>query len=165
MRGKKKMLLFIFGIVLILAAAATAAWWYFAVAGGHGCNPPLPRATLTVGQASFDVEIATTLLEQSCGLSGRTGLADGNGMLFAFRSAGTQSFWMKDMNFPIDIVWIGGGKVVGFVENANPQAGAPIWKLKIYSSPPGVDKVLEIPAAAVARSGITIGDNVSGAGF
>lgn len=81
-------------------------------------------------------------------------------MLFPFGSGGIQNFWMKDMNFPIDIVWISEGKVAGFVRDAEPQPGAPLWKLTIYTSPDNVDQVLEVPAGTVAKDGLKMGDSV-----
>ena len=162
------MILFIIGIVLIAIAIATAVWWYFVMPGalfGRACNPPLPRETITVGATTFDVEMATTMAEQACGLSGREGLADNQGMIFLFGSGSTQTFWMKDMNFAIDMIWISDGRVVGFAQNAPPPApGTALWQLQLYSSPPDVDTVLEVAAGTVARDNIQIGDAVSGAG-
>ena len=37
---------------------------------------------------------------------------DGVGMLFVFNSPGQYSFWMKDMHFPLDMVWIDSDKIV-----------------------------------------------------
>jgi uncharacterized protein len=159
MRKRKKMILFITGIILIVVAVGVSVWWYTRVF--RGCNPPLPREMITVGKTSFNVEMATTMVEQSCGLSGRTGLADGDGMLFSFGSGSIQNFWMKDMNFAIDMIWISGDKVVGFAENAPaPAPNIKLWQLPIYTSPPGVDTVLEVPAGTVAKDNIQVGDVV-----
>lgn len=51
-------------------------------------------------------EIATTTQEQEKGLSGRTVIDNNYGMLFVFPQDGRYGFWMKDMNVPIDIVWL-----------------------------------------------------------
>ena len=71
---------------------------------------------------------------------------------------------MKDMNFPLDMIWIGPGangeEVLGFAENAEPQPGATLWGLTIYSSPDGTDKVLEVNAGTVARDSIKVDDAV-----
>jgi uncharacterized protein len=128
-------------------------------------NPPLPTEKLTIDNAVFDVEIASTMLEQSRGLSNRPSLGVNDGMLFVFGSPGVQTFWMKDMNFALDMIWISDGKVVGFAQNAPPPApGTQLWQLQLYSSPPNVDTVLEVDAGTVARDNIQIGDAVSGAG-
>ena len=82
-------------------------------------------------------------------------------MLFTFGSGSTQTFWMKDMTFALDMIWISSGRVVGFAQNVPPPAaGTQIWQLKLYSSPPNVDTVLEVNAGTVTRDNIQIGDSV-----
>jgi hypothetical protein len=155
------MILLIVGIILIVAAVAGGVWWYTRIL--HGCNPPLPRQTIQIGNTSFDVEMATTMIEQACGLSGREGLGDNQGMLFTFGSGSTQNFWMKDMTFALDMIWISGGKVAGFTQDVPPPPpNTMLWQLKIYPSPPNVDTVLEVNAGTVAKDGIQVGDAASG---
>jgi uncharacterized membrane protein (UPF0127 family) len=162
MAWRKKMILFFVGIALVAMALGASAWFFLKLPPG-GCNPPLPRKTIVIGSVSFDSEIASTITEQACGLSGRAILGEREGMFFAFDSGGTQNFWMKDMKFPIDMIWISGNKVAGFAENAlPPNAGDHLWNLKIYTSPSNVDKVLEVPAGTVAKNNIKVGDAVSG---
>ena len=128
----------------------------------YGENPPLPNETIEIKKTTFVVELATTAIEQTRGLSFRQNLEPNHGMLFLFGSGSVQNFWMKDMNFPIDMIWISGSRVVGFAENAAPQPGDPLWKLKIYSSPDRTDKVLEVPAGTVAKDAIAVGDVIQG---
>ncbi len=156
MGGKKKMEIFmIAGIVLIVAAGLAAYFLIFQKA-----NPPLKASELRIGSAVFNVEVASTSVERARGLSYRQSLGETSGMLFLFGQPAVQNFWMKDMQFPIDMIWIGGGKVVGITENAEPQPGVSLWKLKIYSSPDGINEVLEINAGAAKRNSIKIGDAV-----
>ena len=127
-----------------------------------GENPPLPSEDLSVDGANFTVEIASTMLQQSRGLSFRPSLGANNGMLFIFSTGALQTFWMKDMNFPLDMIWISGTTVVGFAQNVPaPAAGAQLWQLPIYSSPNGTDKVLEVNAGTVAKYNIRVGDTVT----
>jgi len=152
------MTLLVAGLILVALAIAGGTWWHVVMSRA---NPPLPEDQVTVGRATFTVEIASTTLEQMTGLSYRTSLADGHGMFFVFGAPAVQHFWMKDMNFAIDIIWIANDAVAGFAENAQPQPGDALWKLRIYSSPGGTDRVLEVPAGTVARDGIKVGDPVS----
>jgi uncharacterized membrane protein (UPF0127 family) len=123
-------------------------------------NPPLKSGEVSIGKNGFVVEMATTTIEEARGLSFRTSLAEGTGMLFTF-SPGIQNFWMKDMNFPIDIIWIGGDKVLGFAEDAKPEPGVSLLNLTIYTSPDGTDRVLEVNAGTVAKDNIKAGDPVT----
>ncbi len=131
-------------------------------ADNSGENPMLPGEELTVDGATFNVEIASTTLEQSRGLSFRTSLGEHDGMIFLFGSGGTQSFWMKDMNFALDMIWISGNTVAGFSQDVPaPAPGTRLWQLPIYRSPANVDKVLEVNAGTVAKYGIKAGDTVT----
>ena len=51
-------------------------------------------------------ELADTPAIRERGLSGRVSMNSNQGMLFVFDRPGVYGFWMKDMNFPLDMVWI-----------------------------------------------------------
>ncbi len=60
-----------------------------------------------IGDITHRVEIANTPEERAKGLSGRKVLSDRiDGMLFVFDETAFHQIWMKDMQFPIDIIWI-----------------------------------------------------------
>ena len=120
----------------------------------------LRRARVAVGGQTIYVEVADTPEEQARGLSFRNSIGSNDGMLFVFDSPGSYGFWMKDMNFSIDIVWISNDRVVGFEENVDPQIGAPIKNLKVYYPPEPVDRVLEIKAGGVRRLRVGVGDRI-----
>lgn len=156
------MTLLIIGILLIVIAVGVGTWSYFALFA-RSCNPPLPRQTITIASSTYDVEMATTIVEQMCGLSGRLGLDENEGMLFTFGSSSIRTFWMKDMTFPLDMIWISGNQVAGFSQNVPPPASSTmLWQLKLYSSPSSVDKVLEVNSGTVERDNIQVGDIVGG---
>lgn len=114
-------------------------------------------ARITVGGAEFAVEVADTAYTRMQGLSGREELPEGRGMLFLFNPPERAGFWMKDMKFPIDIVWISGGRVVGVEESVSPDDNP---SRTVYYPPAPVDRVLEIPAGSAATAGITAGSVV-----
>ena len=124
---------------------------------------PVPGVDqLSIDGAMFNVEVATTSVEQSRGLSYRTSLGKNDGMLFLFGSSSVQTFWMKDMNFPLDMIWISGNTVAGFAANVPaPLPGVALWSLPLYTSPDNVDKVLEVNAGVVAKYNIKVGDAVN----
>lgn len=59
-----------------------------------------------INEKRIRVEVADTMLKQAKGLSGREYLSRDEGMLFVYRKPGFYSFWMRDMKFPLDIIWI-----------------------------------------------------------
>ena len=110
-----------------------------------------------MGGHDFSVEIADTVAFRARGLSGHAPLLENEGMLFVFRGTTSGPFWMKDMLFPIDIIWIRDGIVVGVTENALPmgQTG-----FRLYPPPMAVDRVLEVNAHTVKRLHVIRGDEV-----
>ncbi len=149
---KTVVIIFILAILVILLALAAL---YLRPLGNS-----TPKKILSVGSQTFDVEIADSTSSRTQGLSGRDSLGEKEGLLFIFPSAGNYGFWMKDMNFPIDIVWLNGGRVAGFSENLQPEPGKSVFALPIYYPPANVDMVLEINAGAVAKYGLQAGDTV-----
>ena len=111
-----------------------------------------------VGSAEFRVELAITPEQQIQGLSLRPSLATGAGMLFIYRQQSRYSFWMKDMQFPLDIVWIGPGcKVVDVTLNAKPEPDLEPHQLARYLPEVPAQYVLEINAGEAGASGIEAG--------
>ncbi len=69
----------------------------------------------------FNVQIAETKKEMKIGLSNRSSLNSDSGMLFVFDAENIPYFWMKDMQFPLDIIWINQNmKIVGIEKNLQP---------------------------------------------
>jgi hypothetical protein len=102
-------------------------------------------------------ELAVTGEQLAQGLSGRDKLAEGRGMLFIYDGYYIPSFWMKNMKFPIDIIWIKDNIVAGAAKNLPPEGEQP---QQTYEPLTFVNYVLEVPAGYVDRYGIKIGDRV-----
>lgn len=115
-------------------------------------DPPAPASapTLTIGDTTLLVEISDDAQKRAQGLSGRTSLQSNTGMLFLFEEAFLASFWMKDMNFALDFLWIRDGVVVDITENVPAPTGD---DLPTYSPNQPVDMVLEVNAGWVAAHG------------
>ncbi len=120
----------------------------------------LPTKTIKVNDRSVDVEVADTDDSRKLGLSGRDKLDEGKGLLFDFTNTDFKrpGFWMKDMNFSIDIIWIKDGKVID-IKNDAPLP--PDDNLPVYYPPSEVSHVLEVPAGWSAKNNITAGSTVS----
>lgn len=112
--------------------------------------------------AQVAVELARTKAEQVQGLSDRTELAWGRGMLFQYPTASFQRFWMRRMHFAIDIVWIRDDRIVRIHHRVPPPPdGTPDSKLPTYGSGELVDAVLEVPAGYAEANGWRRGDTVT----
>ena len=107
---------------------------------------------LIIGGKNIVVEIADTDATRAQGLSGRPSLETSHGLMFIFDKPGIYGFWMKDMYFPIDIIWIGkDGKVAGIERSINPDTYP-----RVFYPPMSIRSVLEVNV----NSGIDIGDKV-----
>lgn len=115
---------------------------------------------IKIGDAKIIAEVAHTEAERERGLGGVSVLREREGMYFIFDEPVFPAFWMKDMKIPIDIVWISGGRVIGFEENVDPQIGVSELKLKLYKPKDFVNNVLELRAGAVKDLHINKGDEV-----
>ena len=71
---------------------------------------------ITQKGVKIPVEVSDTPAKRQQGLSDRPRLKPGWGMLFVFERSGRHDFWMKDMNFPIDILWLRNSRVVYVAE-------------------------------------------------
>ncbi len=77
--------------------------------------------TVTIGSQKITAEVADTTQARTKGLSGRPCIGQNEGMLFVFNQPGFYQFWMKDMKFPIDIIWITTNhRVIGLKSKAQP---------------------------------------------
>jgi uncharacterized protein len=115
-----------------------------------------------IGAGTFTLEIADTETLREQGLSDRNTMASDHGMLFVFSSPGIQTFWMKDMHFPLDFVWIREGKIIDLTENVPaPEPGQPLGSLPVYNPKEPVDQVIELNAGSIRRFAIHMGDTVS----
>ncbi|MEX0672470.1 MAG: DUF192 domain-containing protein [Candidatus Paceibacterota bacterium] len=103
-----------------------------------------------------DVDVAQEPSERAQGLSGRTELLDGTGMLFVFEQPDRHSFWMKEMNFSIDMLWFSEDKrVVHIVKNASPES----FPESFRPDEPAL-YVLEVPAGFSQEQGVEAGDSM-----
>jgi uncharacterized protein len=138
-------------IAVALTALALAAC-------GSSSAEKASTVSVRVGGAALQADVAETAAAREHGLSGRARLPEGRGMLFVYHDHAERSYWMKGMRFPIDIVWIDRGKVIGIERDAPvPQGG----DFPLYSSRGPADRVLEVPAGWTARHGVDRGARVA----
>jgi len=102
-------------------------------------------------------EVAKTPQQRVQGLSNKAGLGENEGLLFIFNQRVTPVFWMKEMLFSIDIIWIDGNEIMGFSENL-PIPADTNGEIKRVQSKNYIDRVLEVNAGFVAQNGLKIGD-------
>lgn len=101
---RKRVLLYIVGVAAALFAVLAPTLFY---------QPA--TASLRAGGKTINLQIAATEAAQEQGLGGRRSMSDNQGMLFTFDQPNRQCFWMKDMRFPLDIIWLNSAKQVVYL--------------------------------------------------
>lgn len=113
--------------------------------------------TLTINGQQIIVEMAKTKEQQIKGLANRNNLPVNQGMLFVFLEKQSPFFWMKDMKFPIDIIWLDNSKIVKIDKNI-PTISAEILNPQYYQPPMPINYVLEVNANFTSINNIKVGD-------
>jgi uncharacterized protein len=117
------------------------------------------KAKVTVKGFELNADVPITSELMAKGLAVKNQLKENEAMLFIFEESAQHSFWMKDMKFPIDIIWLGSdGKVVHIEQNLQPCVSVFICP----SYTPNTDSlyVLETAAGLTQRHNISVGTNI-----
>jgi hypothetical protein len=113
------------------------------------------KHNITIDNIPLTVEIADDGEKIATGLMFREGLRDDQGMLFIFEEERNYQFWMMNMKFNLDMIWLdGNGKVVYIVENAEPCIDAAHTSLCTYNPNAPAKYVLEVNSGFVKKHGI-----------
>ncbi|MCR4275020.1 MAG: DUF192 domain-containing protein [Candidatus Campbellbacteria bacterium] len=79
-------------------------------------------ATVSIDDKTLAFEVVDTPELRTQGLSGRKSLLPNTGMLFVFDTSDVYGFWMKDMFFSLDIIWLDNNfTVVHLEQNVSPE--------------------------------------------
>jgi uncharacterized membrane protein (UPF0127 family) len=147
---------------LILVAFFFVGMYGYRCLSEKVCDIPLVERfirsdnTIVTPKGKLTVEVADTKSSRELGLSGRPSMGKEEGMLFVFDVPGRYGFWMKDMLFPLDIVWINqNGFVVEVERNAKPESYP-----KTYMNASPASYVLELNSGIAEEQGIFIGSKV-----
>jgi len=112
--------------------------------------------SIIVGKSKIPVYLADTEEKRIKGLGGRTSIPRNYGMFFIFDYVDYQNIWMKDMLFPIDIIWIdGNSKIVHIEKNVSPDTYP-----KIFTAPVKARYVLELNAGMSELYDLKIGKKI-----
>jgi uncharacterized membrane protein (UPF0127 family) len=131
-------------ITLAIIMGSTWLWWQMTV----------DESTLRLNGASYHVSVMRTETELEQGLSGTNSLGKDQAMVFVFPRDDKWGMWMKDMKYPIDMVWLNNDKqVVYTVKNAQPASYPNTFKPSTISR-----YVIELPSGTIDQTGIKIGD-------
>jgi|WetSurMetagenome_2_1015567.scaffolds.fasta_scaffold464681_2 uncharacterized membrane protein (UPF0127 family) len=112
------------------------------------------KSEVKINNGIFSAEVAIFNKEKGLGL--RSEIKEDQGMLFVFLNNNTKYFWMKDMQFPLDFIWINGNRIVNVTENVPVYTNGEFTKINSMA-----DKVLELKAGSVSKYRIKVGDKIA----
>lgn len=164
----KKDLAIIFGLFLLVVIILIFGSGYSTATFFETGQVPVPSESqsvksgytqVSVKDLKLDAKIVSKASDRKKGLSDTESLPLAQGMLFVFENTGTYSFWMKDMKFAIDIIWLDENKkIVSIANYAYPEPDKKDGELTLYSPSSPAKYVLEINAGLATLNGLQIGD-------
>lgn len=120
----------------------------------------MKTAKMIIKNQTFTVEIAQSNSQRERGLSYRPNLGKYDGMLFSFESPGLYPFWMKEMKFPLDFIWIKDNQVMDLTESvfAPSSIGG---QITVVTPKEPVNAVLEVNSRVIRLLDIKKGDTIT----
>lgn len=114
--------------------------------------------SVSINKKVIKVELASSAISQYRGLSKRESLCADCGMLFIFPDKQIRTFVMRNMNFPLDIIFIADGKIINIKKNLEPEGNSPT---KTYQSMTPANSVLELNGGYCEKYNIIVGDIIT----
>ena len=120
----------------------------------------LPQAEVELMGQKITVWVAKTPARLYKGLGGKNNLQENQGMLLVFGKTGKHGIVMRNMEFPIDIVWLSNGEVVDIAPKVPIESDVSEEKLIRYYPRKESNAVLELSAGWAEKNGVKIGEKI-----
>lgn len=117
-------------------------------------------ANIVLNDERLNVLIARNSEQQYKGLGGRENLGEYDGMLFVYPKPYIIGVVMRDMKFPIDVVWFDEGVVVDISPNMQPEPSVKNEDLRVYFPRAKADVFLGLEAGWTKEHSLKIGDKL-----
>jgi len=139
----------------ILILSVSYLFWLLWLLSGSQFSPE--SVEIVINQRRIKAEVVSSPIALYRGLSGRTELCRDCGLLFNFSGAEEREFVMRNMKFPLDIIFINAGQIINIARNLAPEGNNP---QNIYRSSGPANQVLEINGGYSEYFGFEAGDRV-----
>ncbi len=154
--NKKNIIFFITGILLVI-------FLFYFFEQREEVEPEISNAcgsysttNIQISGITLKAQIADTDCKTQLGLSGRKSLEKDNALLFTFPRMGNYGFWMKDMNFSLDIIWVGESFTITGIQKNISQNTYP----EIFGENFKARYVIEVKSGFSDAYGIKVGDKI-----
>ncbi|MEI7890723.1 MAG: DUF192 domain-containing protein [bacterium] len=146
---KKRIIVIISAFVLILIGL------YFFVTNNYISKYGNRIVFVAIGSSKVSAELVVDGKKMERGLGMRNNICSSCGMLFKFQKVGRYTFWMKDMRFPLDIIWILNNSIVYVEKNVKHDFAGFLVPSE------NADAVLELNAGYLDKNNLKVGDIVT----
>lgn len=141
--------------LIIVGLLGFIFFFIFSIVSGPRLFKDYERRSVKLGKAHYKLYVADSEPKRMRGLSEVEKMPTDQGMVFIFEEPDTYGFWMKDMNFPLDMIFLRDQQVVDVKENILPSTFP-----QIFYPIAAADAVIELHIGQIQKSGIHIGDSI-----
>lgn len=144
----------VFGVITLVIVVGVFGYWFF---NQSQKEVDLDMVTIQSGSGvEIVAKVADTETERRKGLSFTPSLSEQEGMWFIFPEDGIYGIWMKDMQIPLDILWIDANfQIIHREINISPETYP-----QTFSSTEKSRYVLEVPANTADKNGFLLGSEI-----
>lgn len=147
----------LFGLIVLVMVICVGAFFFSASHSSSASGLPIYQTT--IHGKPVKLEIASQEKDLQQGLGDRASIPKDHGMLFVFSVPSIQSFWMRHMKFPIDIIYLYNGVVTEIAEDM-PAPDQTLGIPKTYTPTYKADMVLELNSDGTDAYQINVGDQL-----
>ncbi|MBU0545961.1 DUF192 domain-containing protein [Patescibacteria group bacterium] len=144
--NKWHLLSFVVIILVVVVLKAQSYYW--------------PKEKVLIGGQELTVLVANNDKHLLKGWGDKKDMGLYGGMLFIYPTKTQHAIIMRDMQFPIDILWLSDGEIIDIAPNVQPEMGRAEELLTPYFARLPSNAVLELSAGFVSNNEIKIGDRV-----
>ena len=144
-------------IIIFSGLAFVLLLGLFVLSQYYRVHRPVNINLISLAGQKIAVDVAIDDEDHTDGLSGREKLEEDRGMLFVFDESAKYPFWMKDMKFSLDIIWLDENREVVYIkEDARPESYPDVFEPMRPSR-----YVLEVPSGFSKKNNLKIGDQAT----
>jgi uncharacterized protein len=115
------------------------------------------KVNISINNYTLLVDLSITFEQIILGLSNKNSIKENEGMLFVLNPSSRRGFWMKDMKFPIDIIWLNENKeIVNIKKSLEPC----VTNCPVYYPDRESKYVLETVAGFADKQNLKVGDTI-----
>ena len=115
------------------------------------------KINISINNYTLLADLSITYEQILLGLSNKSSIKENEGMLFVLNPSSRRGFWMKDMKFPIDVIWLNENKEIVHIKKSLEPCVA---NCPVYYPDRESKYVLETVAGFADKQNLKVGNTV-----